>query len=548
MSSESLAQNELVGPQTTITIKGGKESASSYEGASSLSRELASWTPIVLPADAEIQYEKSRIDARALDRFRNDAYISGGVNIQMDSIVGGQYRLNAQPDHLALGLDEKWAEEFQTEVESKVSLYLESNDFWIDAGRKMTFTDLIRLLVCIKAVSGEYIYVAQWDEDKPRPFGTMIQVMENDRLCNPDGLMDSVNLRSGVKVNKYGAPLGYWFRKAHRFSPYYDAQDQEWEFVPTYTPWGRRRVFHTFDANRADQSRGISQLASSLKQMKMLSKFQDSVLQNAVFQAMYAATIESELPADVVYQMIGSGQGGGEAGEAALAYMNMIAAYTKNAPGMRIDGVKIPHLFTGTKLKMQPVGTPGGLGSSFEQSLLRHIAASLNLSYEQLSRDYTNTNYSSSRASMNEMQKSMRSEKRKTADRAANGIYALVLEEMIAKGEITSLPRNAPSFWVGLNREAYCRASWIGASLGQIDERKETEAAVMRIENNLSTVEIEAARLGSDFRVIYAQRAREKKLEKSLGIEPVKNQQKVGSSSDRKPASDDDANNQTKEK
>ena len=45
-------------------------------------------------------------------------------------------------------------------------------------------------------------------------------------------------------------------------------------------------------------------------------------------------------------------------------------------------------------------GKGGPLGQEFEQSLLRYIAAALGVSYEQLSKDYSQTNYSSARAAM----------------------------------------------------------------------------------------------------------------------------------------------------
>ena len=57
------------------------------------------------------------------------------------------------------------------------------------------------------------------------------------------------------------------------------------------------------------------------------------------------------------------------------------------------------RLFPGTKLNMTPMGTPGGVGTSFEASLHRNIAAALGVSYEEYSRDYSQTNYSSARTS-----------------------------------------------------------------------------------------------------------------------------------------------------
>ena len=181
--------------------------------------------------------------------------------------------------------------------------------------------------------------------------------------------------------------------------------------------------------------------------------------------------------------------------------------------------MKIPHLFPGTKLNLKPVGTPGGVGTGFEESLLRHTAAALGLSYEQFSRDYTKTNYSSARASMNETWKFMQSRKKSVADRTASNIYALWLEEEIANGNVP-LPKGKGRDWFYLPmvKDALAECDWIGASRGQIDETKETQAAILRIKSGLSTYEKECSRLGDDFRKIFEQQAREQKLIEKYGL------------------------------
>jgi capsid protein len=76
----------------------------------------------------------------------------------------------------------------------------------------------------------------------------------------------------------------------------------------------------------------------------------------------------------------------------------------------------------------------------------------------------------------------------------------------------------APKFYEPLMKEALSACSWIGASRGQIDELKETQAAVLRIKTGLSTLEIEASRLGLDWREIISQKAREKKMIDAAGL------------------------------
>src|SRR5690606_26645649 len=150
-----------------------------------------------------------------------------------------------------------------------------------------------------------------------------------------------------------------------------------------------------------------------------------------------------------------------------------------------------------------------------------------------------------SRAAANATRRRMNAHKRVFADRLANAIYELWLEEAIHDGTIEAvkplLAKNPNFFYEGLNKEAICKAGWIGASAGQGDELKETQAAVLRSANNHSTEEIEAAKLGYDYRDVLKQRARERRQREALGLpEPAGNATKPGTLSSQRGAAQTD--------
>jgi lambda family phage portal protein len=494
------------------------------EGASRHSRELATWQPPIISPDMQMNGVKDIMDARGRDSMQNDGLINGAVHTHKDSIVGSQFRLILTPDFVTLGADESWAAEWVEYVESRFNLLADSTECWFDASGTMTLTDMIRLGVGGFVVSGEVLATAEWlQQDKARPFYTAIQMVSPTRLSNPDGQMDTRDIRGGIKRNLYGKPVSYFIRSAHPGDLYSDDTIPYWKEVPAATNWGRRQVIHILERQLPDQSRGISDMVAVLKQMRMTKKFQDVTLQSAVVNATYAAAIESELPSDVVFASMGAGQGG--LADALGQYMSALNAYVEGSKNIAIDGVKMPHLFPGTKLNLKPAGTPGGVGTDFEQSLLRHIAAPLGLSYEQFTKDYTRTNYSSARASMAETWKYMQSRKKTVADRQATMTFVLWLEEIINEpNSQVPIPKGMTRaqfrtmFYDPVMREAMTACQWIGASRGQIDEMKETQAAIMRIKSGLSTYQIECARLGEDFRRIFMQQAREQKMMGKLGL------------------------------
>lgn len=504
------------------------------EGAERTSRETARWNPSMRSPDQVINYAKPMADARSRDMVQNDGYAAGAEALHKDNVVGSQFRLNAQPNWRLLGADEGWAEEFQVVVENRFHTIAESEDCWFDASRRNTFTGMIRLAVGGFLFTGEVLATAEWLRNPRRPCRTAIQTISPDRLSNPNGNADDREWRRGVKRDAQGAPVAYAIRNAHP-SELYDHQSLQWKIVNAEKPWGRKQVIHIIEQRMPDQTRGISDMVAVLKQMRMTKNFQEITLQNAVINASYAAAIESELPSSDVFAAIGAGASTPIAGMGNYFdfYMQALTSYLGESKTIALDGAKIPHLFPGTKLNLKPIGTPGGVGTEFEESLLRYTAASLGLSYEEFARDYSKVNYSSARASMNNTYKFMQSRKKSVADRLANNIYALYLEEDIAAGNIP-LPKGKTRDWFyePLVKDALTTCTWIGAGRGQIDELKETEAALARIAGGLSTYEKECARLGDDFRTTFEQRAREEAILKRYGLqfaamsgEPTNNQQ-----------------------
>lgn len=517
-----------------------EQAMGAFEGADRLSRDLLSWQPALRSADGEILPDKLMSDLRSKDSVRNDAYVQNGTDIHKDSIVGERYMLNSKPAYKYLGLDEVWAEEFQEEVEMNFGLWAESPRAYSDASGKLTFTEQVRLAVGVITYTGEILASAEWLRETWRPYKTAIQMIDLDRLSNPYGEMDSPTLRRGVQLNRYGRPVGYHILRAYPTDNVLNGDNFEWKYVPATKPWGRQQIIHIFDPWRPDQSRGISKMVSALKEVRMLKKFRDIVLQSAVLQATYAATIESEIPPEAAFASLGAGRNSALSGapwtDWCMEHLSGIAQYAGSSRNLQIDGIKIPHLYPGTKLNLQNAATPGGIGSTFEESMLRYLAAALDVSYEQLSRDFSKVNYSGLKGAINETQKTMMVRKSVGADRFATSIFRLWLEEAINKGDITSLPRNAPNFYDAMNADAYSRCEWIGAGRGQVDELKETQAMVLRLKSHVSTYEDEMARLGKDWRAAFAQRAREQRMMDSLGLSmPEDNMMNAASGSPRSP-------------
>lgn len=514
--------NQKSFPMNDLAMGGG------LEGSERTTREMAMWKPSFGSPDQAISMGKEVADARGRDTVLNDGYAMGAMQYHKDSIVGAHFRLNATPDWQVLrdiynptGASEEdwqnWSETFQVRVERRFNLTAESNAHWLDASHRMTLTEMVRVEIGAFVYTGEVLATGEWIRQAGRPYKTALQLVNPDRLSNPDRRQDTANLIRGIETDYYGAHTRYWIQGAHP-AEFGNPDTLKWIPVPAEKPWGRKQVIYINEPVMIEQTRGVASLVSALKQTKMRKQFSEITLQNAVVNASYAASVESELPnADVIAMM---GGGADNALENYLkTYMTALSEFMGGANNIKIDGAMIPQFFPGTKLNARPLGTPGGVGTDFEASLLRYLAAALGTSYSALSKDFSKLSYSGLKGEGAEIQKTLNSRKKGVADKLATYGYELWLEEEIA-GDYALLPPGwtRDDYYRPLAKEAFSLCKWLGTGRGQIDELAETQAAILRINSGLSTREIETAKLGNDFRDVLSQLEREKKLIEKHGL------------------------------
>lgn len=506
----------------------GIQAGGGLEGAERTQRETASWDAHRGSADAIILPVKPEADARVRDMDRNDGYVRGGTRTHQDGIVGAEYRLSATPRWKAIpGANESWAEQFELAVEERWTLTANSLDCWMDAAGKKTVTEMVRLAVATYMASGEVLATAEWIRKDPRrPMKTACQLVAPERLTNPDRQMDTVDMRGGIKIDGFGRKMAYYILDQYPDIGRLSDMERKGKWVDARKPWGRTQVIHIAEERASGQTRGISDMVAVLKQMRMTKTLSEVTLQRAVVNASYAASIESEMPAELIAQQMGAATGA-DPTEAFLntlgAYQTTLKAYYGGGKAVAYDGVKIPVFAPNTKLNVQALAAPGGDNfEAYERSLLRKQATALGLSYEEFTHDFSNVNYSSARAAMLLTWKYMQAQKTMVADRFATELYALWLEEQVSQGNLP-MPRGwtASRFYEPLMKEALTACDWIGASRGQIDELKETQAMQHRLESGVSTRRIEAARLGLDWRDLIDQQVREKKRRADAGLDEV---------------------------
>jgi lambda family phage portal protein len=467
-----------------------------HEAADKTSNELASWNAGSYSPDRALIPELETLRDRTKDMIRNHGIASGAVQTHLDNIVGCGMLLDAKPDRRALGLKG------------------EDNCCYIDASRRSRFSGLLAQAYRSYLTSFEILGTSEWVPKRGYPYKTAVQMVDPARLSNPLGERDDTKLRAGVKLDDMGAPIGYWI--ASQVSNDYAGMSnalRTWKLVPRETPWGRQMVMHIYDNDEPGQSRGKNGIVSVLAKMKMLEKFEHATLQAAILNAMYAAVIESSLDWPSVANAIGAGD---PSTDPTLNYLSNINTFHREG-NVRYNGVKIPHLFPGEKLELKSPEHPTTAFSSFTEATLRYIAAGFGLTYEQLSKDYSKTNYSSARAAMLESWQFFNGKQYHIAGRFSSMVYALWFEEAIERGELV-LPSGLPDFYEA--KAAWTKCNWIGPGRGHIDPLKEANATKVEMSSGLTTLQIEAAKRGRRWQDLIDQRAQEDRYARSRGVDP----------------------------
>jgi capsid protein len=279
---------------------------------------------------------------------------------------------------------------------------------------------------------------------------------------------------------------------------------------------------HVFDKERPGQSRGVPDLAAIIEPLKQLGRYTDAEITAAVVAGMFTVFVKSQHSTNL-QPMQPTGQSGASEGDE--DYKLMSGGIVGLLPG---EDVIAPN-----------PGRPNDAFDPFVQAIMVQIGMALELPYELLVKRFTSS-YSAARAAVNEAWKYFVTMRSLIADTWCQPVYEAVIEEAVLKGRIA-----APGFLQDpAIRRAYLGATWIGPGRGQINEVQEVEAAVMRIDNSLSTKSQETAALnGGDYEANVRTRRREIEAEEDIAPKPKDDPDAGGGDEDEddpdKPENDD---------
>jgi lambda family phage portal protein len=480
-----------------------------YQASAWTSQELADWFPWIRSPDNEYTVHRDLMVARSRDLMRNDGWAAGSVMRILDNTVGAGMKLLAIPHYSALklygkGFDAKWAAEFGAAAEALYTEYSNDIGHWNDVARQLTVGQQQRLALRHQLIDGESLLVNYWRPDLVgyggACYATSSLVVDPDLLSNPYDGVDTRHFRGGVEIDDDGVPVAYHIRRAHQSDFYNALESMQWVRVVAEDEDGWRRVIHTYERDRAGQHRGVGVFTPVLARMKMLARYYGVELQAATLQATLGLFMVS--PFD--HEMLASSVTGGDEDSLMHRYLDMRDGWRQENPAL-FNGTVIPVLSPGEDVKTVTAAHPHDAFEAFSAAMLRTMAAALGTSAEQVTQDWSKTNYSSARAALLEAWKTLVRRREEFIIGTAAPLYATWLREAFER-RLLPLPRNAPDFVE--RATSYARCTFLGPGRGWIDPVKERQGSVLGMDAGLSTLQHEAAEnSGRDWREILDQRA-----------------------------------------
>lgn len=411
-------------------------------------RSSAQWAPSGGSATTEVGAAAATVARRARDAVRNDPYATRIVDLWTGNAVGAGITTR-WPDKAHADAWRRWAESTACDAEGRLDLY-----------------GLQALAMRAVVESGEcFVRLLLAPPTPANPVGLRLQVLESDHLDTARiGMVDGAPTIQGIALGEAGGPIGYWLHRVH--------PGGSW-LLPGAAWLGSERipatdVLHIYRKRRPGQLRDVSWLAPVLLRLRDLGDYESALLMKAKIEACLAAVVTEE-------------------GEEALT--GSAAGLLRDAQGRTVESFEPGMILYRRGMGSIEVVNPSGGGShaAFARRALEAAAVGAGLTYDQVSGDLTQANYSSLRAGKIEF--------RRLCEQVQYGMLIPMLVRPIAERF------HAQGALLGLwGAELPADVSHVPPAHEMIDPLKDTTALIAQVRAGFVPQPEAAGAFGYDFR------------------------------------------------
>ena len=438
------------------------------------------WTPVNATAEQTDSPQRDIIRARARDLERNSDIAEAIIGPLERNVVGIGIKVQAKvkkPD----GTDD---DDLNQQIEDLWNDWCKPRN--CDVTGLQSFVEMQRMAIRRLEVDGGIMFIKAYTKGTV-PFSLQArEVDELDTSINSLPGMGRNRAVNGIELDEYGKPVAYWLKK---YTPdgYWTGKSERVE---------EKRIIFLWQKNRPTQIREMSPLAKTVPRVRDVNEFVEAVSVKERILACLSVFITKQNPT-------------GSLGRGAIAgAKDSQSGYQQQtvSPGM------IKELQPGESVTAV---TPSGQATSakdFISTQQRLAGSGQGLSYEAVSRDMSQVNYSSARQGLLEDQRTYGMWQQFLVEHFCEEIYTEFVISAVLSGQL-----NIPDFWQ--NKKRYLKHAWIPPGWSWIDPLKEVKANESALNTGQDTLARLCAERGEDWRDVLKQRAAEIKLAKELEID-----------------------------
>ena len=333
-----------------------KKKAAAYDGAGH-GRRLHNWNTTDAPINTILTANLSALRSRSHDIVRKNPYAANAIEAIVSNCIG----TGIKPQSRAK------SSEFRKQIQE---LWLRWTDE-ADAAGCCDFYGLQALVLRSVIESGECFVRLKIDRSNAT-VPLKLQVLEPDYLdvSKDYSLSNGHIIKGGIELNKTGRRVAYYLYKKHPGEEYTES-----------IRYPANEILHIYRPLRPGQLRGEPWLSSVLLKLHELDQYEDAELVRKKTAAMFAGFVTRLDP------------------EAEMFPKDEVSGISGLEPGT------MQFLEPGEDIKFSSPADVGNTYEAFIKQQLRGIAAGLGVTYEQLTGDLTDVNYSSIRAGLLEFRR-----------------------------------------------------------------------------------------------------------------------------------------------
>ena len=413
-----------------------------YEGAKA-GRRTDGWVTAGTGANTEIAPASARLRDRSRDLVRNNPYAAKAVNALVSNLVGTGIVPRARSNRTAAA---KAADQLWLQFAASC-----------DAEGLTDFGGLQALIVRSLVESGEVLVRFRERRVEDRlAVPLQLQLLEPDHLdsSKAEELSNGGYILQGIEFDALGRRRAYWLFPSH------PGESRGRSLVSRPVP--ARQVLHLFERLRPGQVRGVSWFAPVILKLRDLDDYDDAELMRKKIEACFAAFVTGAQDEETLGK-----PSTGMSGDRVESF----------EPGM------IEYLEPGKDVKFASPSANSDY-SDYMRMQLHAVAAGVGLTYELLTGDLSQVNYSSIRAGLIEFRRRMEAlQWQLIVPGLCQPVWSRFVELAQAAGQLP---------------EGEITSEWTAPRFEAVDPLKDIQADVLAVRAGVMTLKEAIARQGYD--------------------------------------------------